>query len=260
MYLILKRSFITTLFVIPMLAVGTALAQEEMDGPPGNIVEMWVIHASDPAAFETAIKAHMPIRKANNDPFDWQVFTNGTGDDLKVYYFRHCCFAWNDRDAYDTWEESAAAVNEDWGKNVDPHVASYEHHFEQIDFENSHWPDGSEPVKFVGVTSYRIKPDGWQAFNAAKDELSQIAINNGWASDGRRWAWVWSVDGKPEVGLAIPYENYADMTDPDPSFFEFLSGQIGAEEAAAKFGAFTAATSGSRYDIYTYRPELSTPE
>jgi hypothetical protein len=260
MYLILKRSICTVLAILLLVAGAPAGAQEEMDGPPGDIVEMWVVHASDPAAFEQAIKAHMPIRKANNDPFDWQVFTNGTGDELNTYYFRHCCFSWNDRDAYDAWEAASTAVEEDWGTNVDPHVASYEHHFEQIDFENSYWPDGSETIKFVGVTTYKIKADGWQAFNGAKDELSQIAINNGWASEGRRWAWVWSVDGRPTVSLAIPYENYADMTDPDPSFFEFLSGQIGAEEAAAKFGAFTAATEGSRYHVYTSRPDLSTPE
>jgi len=260
MYLILKHSIFTALAMFLLIADGPVLAQEEMDGPPGNIVEMWVIHASDSAGFEEALKAHMPVRKANNDPYGWQTFTNGTGDDLNTYYIRHCCFSWNDRDAYDTWEAANPAVQEDWNSKVHPHVASYEHHFEEMDFENSYWPDGSEPVKFVGVTTYKIKADGWQAFNAAKDELSQIAINNGWASDGRRWAWVWSVDGKPTVGLAIPFENYADMTDPDPSYFEFLSGQIGPEEAAAKFEAFTAATRGSSYQIYTYRPDLSTPE
>jgi hypothetical protein len=251
---VMIRVLVLTVFTVTASAV---MAQDEA---PGNVVEMWVVHAKDPAAFETAIKAHMPIRKANGDPFDWQTFTRTTGDELNTYYLRHCCFAWNDRDAYDTWEASATAVNEDWLQNVDPHVASYEHHFEQIDFENSYWPDGEETIKFVGVTTYDISAGSWQTFDAAKNELSQIAINNGWASDEHRWAWISSVDGPTTISLGIPFENYADMTDPEPSFFDFLSGQIGPEAAAEKFAAFTGATDGSHYQIYTHRPELSTPE
>lgn len=244
-----------------LIATSAVFAQEE--GPPGNLAETWVVHVKPGAqgAFEQAIKNHMAVRKANGDPFDWETYMPNTGDDLATYYFRHCCFAWADHDAYDAWENGATEVNEDWSSNVDPNVASYEHHFSEVDFENSHWPEEMSDLMFVGVATYWIKPGAWQQFQAAKNELSQLAMNNGWANDEHHWAWTSAVDGHSTVSIVFPYVNWADMADPDPSFFEFLTEQLGsAEAAAAKFAPMNDATKSTSYTIYTRRPDLSTSE
>ena len=137
-------------------------------------------------------------------------------------------------------------------------MRSYEHHYSEVDFENSHWPEAEGDPAFVAVTTYHIKVGSWQAFNAAKADISQIAINNGWAEAGHAWGWTSAVNGPASVSLAIPESNYADLAGPDPSFFQFLSEHLGSEdEARAKFAALTDATKHITYEIYAHRPDLS---
>ncbi|MDX1556280.1 MAG: hypothetical protein R3212_09660 [Xanthomonadales bacterium] len=244
-----------------VFAIATpAMAQ---DGPPGNVAEMWTVYVdfANQPAFEEAVKGYMALAKEMNAPQHWEAYKKNTGDDFDAYYFRTCCFSWADRDAIDAWHEANPALQENWNANAHPHVSGYEHDFETIDFENSHWPEDMAEPKFVGVTTHKLKSGSGQQFNAVKDELSQIAKNHGWSEQGHEWAWVESVNGKYSVSLAIPHMDYADMADPDPSFFEFLSGHLGSDEAAAaKFEAFSSAIEGSYYEIYTHYPDLSTPD
>jgi len=255
----LKLALRAAVSVFLLLSTAATFAQDE---PPGNLAETWVVHV-DPAngqAFENAIKAHLALRKENEDPFNWSTFVNNTGE-LGAYYFRACCFSWADLDAYNSWANEHPQVQAHWDGNVHPHVAGYKHHFSEVDFENSHWPEAAADFRFVGVTTWMIKPGGWQEFDAVKGEISQIAINKGWASDEHQWGWSSAVDGAQSMSLSIPFTNYADMTSPDPSFFEFLTEQLGSEEAAAnKFAAMNDATEKSSYQIYMRRPDLSTPE
>lgn len=238
---------------------GTALAQE---GPAGSMAEFWTVHVSgdSTAAFEQAIQAHMQLRKDHEDPFHWETFTPITGDDMFVYSFRSCCHAWAEFDAYEAWAGEHAEVEANWNETVHPHVSSYEHGFSEIDMAHSNWPSDEEgPIKFVGVTSFKLKPGGRQQFQATLAELSQIALNNGWA-DEHNWAWAMIVNGKPTVNLVFPFKDYADMAPPEQSFFEFLSERLGSDEAAAaKLAGFSESTYGSTYQIYRHRPELSTP-
>lgn len=242
-----------------LLASGTtAFAQDE---PAGNIVEMWTFHVAKDniAEFEEAMKAHVALRKEAGDPFHWETYTKNTGS-LGGYYVRACCFAWADRDAYESWYADHPQVAEHFQANVDPLVKGYEHDFEETDFENSHWPEDSGPFKYVGVTTYKLAPGGWSAVSAARREISQAAINEGWASDENRWAWALSVNGHPSIALVVPFKNYADMAEPEPNFYQFLGEAIGEDETQALFEKFSSGTKGSHYEIYTYRPELSTPE
>lgn len=241
------------------LLCGNAVAQE---APPGNLAETWVVHVdiANGEAFEEAIKAHMALRKENEDPFTWNTYVNNTGE-MGAYYFRTCCFAWADRDAYDGWEQEHPQIGEHWDANVNPNVKGYEHHFSELDFENSHWSEEMSDPKFVGVTTWMIKPGGWQQFDSVKSEISQLAINNGWASDEHQWGWSSGVNGRPQVSLVIPHAGYADMAPSDPSFFQFLSEQLGSAEAAAqKFAAMSEASEKTYYEIFMHRPDLSTPE
>lgn len=250
---------ITVLTAFLLTLAAPVIAQ---DGPPGDIAEMWVMHVDSSRAgeFESAFKQHLALRTENEDPFNWQVFMANTGDSLGTYYVRTCCFAWSGRDDYEAWEASHPQVQEHWNADVHPNVSSYEHHFEQMDFANSYWPADMPVPKFVGVTDFKIKQGGYREFNAAKEAMSQIAINEGWGGDENQWAWGSMINGPAVVSLVIPYSDYADMADPDTTFFEFLTEQAGAEEAGAIFERFNSAIKGSRYEIYTHRPDLSTSE
>ncbi len=242
-----------------LLAFGTtAIAQDE---PAGNIVEMWTFHVAkdNNAEFEEAMKAHVALRKEAGDPFHWETYTKHTGS-LAGYYVRACCFTWADRDAYEGWYADNPQVAEHFQANVDPLVKGYEHDFEEMDFENSHWPPDSGPFRYVGVTTYKIAPGGWSAVSEAKRKLSQAGINEGWASDEHRWAWASSVNGHPSIALVVPFKNYADMAEPEPNFYQFLSEALGEDEVQALFEQFSSGTKGTHYEIYTHRPDLSMPE
>jgi hypothetical protein len=244
------------------LMLATIMPAFAQDGPPANIAEMWTMHVNpaQQSAFEEAFKAHVALRKENEDPFHWEVFTPNTGSDLSTYHVRTCCFGWPGRDAYDAWEADHPQIMEHWNSDLHAHVNSYEHDFEEFDFANSHWPqEGPEPM-FVGVTEYEIKPGMYPVVNAAKAELSQLGINEGWASDSRTWAWSSAVNGATRISLVIPFENYTDMVEPDPTYFEFLVEQLGEERAMKLFEKFNSGVASISYHIYTHRPDLSTPD
>lgn len=248
-----------TLMVVLALSININAMADDHEGPTSGIAETWVVTvdmASQPA-FEEAFKAHMAVRAEAGDSRHWDVYTSHTGSSMNTYYIRSCCTQWADHDAYEAWGQDNPNVAADWNENVHPHVANYGHHYSMVDFANSHWPEGTG-YKFVGVTSYEIAPGSGQAFDAAKAELSQAALTGGWSETGQAWAWSSSVDGEYSVSLAIPHENYADMAQPDPTFFEYLSEHMGSAEAAQEaFGRFTAATEGSSYKIYAHRPDMS---
>lgn len=256
---ILKYTHLLAMAVLLAFSLAVQADDDESDDA-GNIAEAWMMTvdmASQPA-FEEAFKAHLEVRKQHDDPFEWHTYVQETGNAMSTYLVRACCFAWADKDSYETWGEENPEVSADWGENVHPHVSSYGHHYSTVDFANSNWPEDAGNHQFVGVTDYQVKNGHGQAFELVKGELSQIALNEGWAEAGHHWAWTAAVDGPNTVHLVIPHENYADMAAPEQTFFQFLSEHLGSDEAAAEiFQRFNAATDGSEYNIFRHRTDMS---
>jgi len=61
------------------------------------------------------------------------------------------------------------------------------------------------------------------------------------------------------VQIVTSKENYADMESPEPSFFEFLTEKLGAEEAGMVFANFGSGFTSSDYTIWRRDDSLSTP-
>ena len=61
------------------------------------------------------------------------------------------------------------------------------------------------------------------------------------------------------VMIVASKANYADMQPSEPSFFEFVTEQLGAEEAGATFAQFGAGFTGSDYTVWKYDENLSSP-
>ena len=246
---------LTPLFILLAMTLScSALAQPGS----GNLAEGWAmtVKKGQQVNFEAAFKAHGAIRKENGDPRNWSVYVPVTGDDLTVYFVRTCCYAWADQDAYTEWESQHPAVMTDWFENVDQYVENYGHYFTEMDWDNSHWNEG-QVVRYVGVTDYAILPGKAAEFHAARRELSQIAINQGWADD-HSWAWSDQVGGKPSASLVVPFASFADMGDDEESFYNFIIEHKGQEGAAALVENFADSVKGSKYSIWAHRPDLST--
>jgi hypothetical protein len=127
-----------------------------------------------------------------------------------------------------------------------------------VDWSNSHWNEGADSSRLYGVTEWAIKGGHGAGFAAAREKMSQIAINQGWANTERNWAWMTTVGGRSTESIVIPYKNYADMAPGEESFFQFLSKHLGSEEAAGDLlKSLSAASWGSSYTVWEHRPDLS---
>jgi hypothetical protein len=250
----LKRSAIGLSLLLFFTAPAALMAQETA----GNLSESWTmtVKRGQQAAFETALKNHVKVRSESGDPRNWQVYVPVTGTEMSRYVIRACCFTWADQDTFTSWTMNTPSVMGDWYANVDQYVESYAHYFSQVDLDNSHWVSADQPVSLIGVTDYQVAAGKALKFAAARQEVSQIALNQGWAAD-HHWAWMEQIGGKPMVSLAIPFENYAAMATPGQDFMTFVAEKKGAEAAAALFRRFASGISGSQYTIWMHRPDLS---
>lgn len=225
---------------------------------PGTLAEEWfmTVKADHQADFENAISAHSKVRAAHGDPRRWDVYTMVTGDDLNTYIFRACCFTWKDQDAYMAWEDDNLEVMSDWAKNAHPHVEKYAHYFDDMDLANSFWPDDEKPVNYLGVMEFFVAAGQRSSLSAARAEISQIALNQGWSAAGHRWAWTDRIGGEAVTALVVPFENYAGMQPGGETFIEFLIDHLGEDAAMELQRRFSASVSSSKYTILRYRPEL----
>ena len=228
------------------------------DPPP--LAEMWMMvpKAGHAQELNEALKKHMDFRSEQGDPWRWDTYTPLLGEDLARVGVRSCCHNWADIDAYGEWSRSKPAVGAHFIEHVAPHVEKYAHYYEEIDWAGSHWNDKGPEYKYFAVTEFALKAGHAAEFHAARDKMSQIAINQGWANDERSWIWATTIGGKPTVSVVVPHENFASMADKGEGFMDFLARNLGSEEAAAELlQQFSAATWGSDYQVWVHRAEFS---
>lgn len=232
-----------------------ALAQQ-----PPALAETWsmVPKAEHRAKFFEGLKAHMAFRTEAGDPWVWKTYTPMLGDDLDPVIVRACCFGWADLDSYREWSEANPEVNANFQENVGQYTESYGHFLNRIAWNDSNTKGDWSSYRYFAVTDFSIKSGMGGEFDAAREALSQIAINNGWATEDRPWVWSTSIGGTPSESLVVPYARFADMAPPEKSFFDFLVGVMGSEEAAnALFARLTSAIDEQEYQIWELHEDFS---
>ncbi|NNK37474.1 MAG: hypothetical protein HKP03_03270 [Xanthomonadales bacterium] len=242
---------------IVLLALLLPLGAAAADDPP-PLAEEWLVtvkqgHMSD---FLAAVKAHGEFRAGNGDSRDWQIYTASLADGLNQVSIRYCCFDWSDQDAYDEWARANPQVLEHWMSTADPHIEKIEHYFEEMDWTNSHWNEGE--YRFYTVRTFELKSGHEGDFDTARDTMSQIAINQGWANESRSWIWGTMIGGSQSVYVVVPHKNYASIGSGDDSFTRFLGEKLGSEEAARELmKQFSASTWSSSLQLWEHHPGLS---
>ena len=248
-------------FVLSVLAVlffmlpATSMAEDS----PAPLSEMWVASpkAGQAKEFYAALAEHMALRSESGDPRKWQTFTPMLGDNLDRVAMRTCCFNWADQDSYGEWNDKNKAVDEHFMEHVAPHAENWEHYFESVNWENSHWVESAGPYKLFAVTEFHVIPGHAAEFKAARDKILQIALNQGWATEENSWMWSTTVGGKPIESIVVPHKNFASMDRADQTFSRFLSRHLGDDAAAALLQQFAASTKGSNFQIWELREEYS---
>jgi hypothetical protein len=228
------------------------------DAPP-PLAEMWMVtpKAGQGSELRKALAEHMKFRAENGDPRSWQVYTPLLGEKLSQVGIRFCCFNWADQDAYREWSKNAKKVGEHLEKHVAPHAEHWAHYFESINWGNSHWTDSADSATLFAVTEFTVKPGQAAEFKVARDEILQIALNQGWATDQNSWIWSSTIGGAPKESIVIPHANFASMDREEESFSQFLAKHMGADAAASLMKQFASSTSGSEYQIWELQKDLS---
>lgn len=256
-----KKLLIRSLCALLLLfSVAPFAAAQEI---PPKLSEVWVLEIKPGAgeAFRAGIGAHMAFRQEQGDPRAWQAYVPLLGDELNRFAVRYCCFEWADVDAYRAWDSNNPEVGAHYVEHIAPHVAGAAHYFETIDWANSHWGEAGGPYRLFAVNEFHVQPDNADDFDEARVKMSQIAIEQGWAADGRDWLWMTRIGAAPVRSVVVPHRNFASLDDGRGSFADFLAAQMGsADKAAELMHQFTGAFEGSSYQIWEHQPELSMPE
>ncbi|MGJ8663397.1 MAG: hypothetical protein ACSHWU_07095 [Marinicella sp.] len=234
-----------------MLMPALCLAEEKA---PTLLSDSWTItpKADHVADFEAAFKEHLAMRTEKGDTRHWDTYVAVTGDKLNSYIVRSCCKPWAEQDTYSKWSQET--LGNHFNETVNPFVESYAHNFTVIDTENSNWGDDVK-ANFVGVTYFATKVGKGKKMGEAIAEMSTVAKDNGWP---RSWSWFYPVGGTGGVGLATPFENFADMAPMEESFYAFTKKHLKSEKKADKlFEKFNSTFSSAEYVIYRHRKDMS---
>lgn len=234
------------------------IAQEGEAPPPLSDVWIMVVKPGMNDEFDEAMAAHMRFRKTAGESREWNAFRVVAGHNMQPVGFRSCCFEWADFDAHEA-ENEELGLADHFNANVGRYVDHFHHYFETSDWANSHWPDEGTNGPYYGVTRWTVKQGAGAAADEAKDKMSQLALNEGWANDDNNWLWFSREIGNEEIALVSSFKSYADMEPPEQSFFEFAAEQMGEAEAAAMFDAFGSGFEDSEYTIWRLDETLSTP-
>ncbi len=256
-----KTSFMASLAGIAVLALPLSLiAQEEEADAPDPLSDVWmmIVKPGMEAQFNEAVVTHMQFRKDAGEAREWQAYRVVLGHNMAPIGFRACCFDWADLDVYAaTDEEKGLTAN--FNENVGQYVDHFHHYFEVSDWENSHWPETGTSGPYYGVTTWTNKQGADPASGAAMEEMSQLALTEGWADDENNWLWMSRVGGDEMISLISSFENFADMAPPEQSFFEYAVEKRGEEAAGEMLEAFGSGFENSDYTIWKLDESLSTP-
>lgn len=256
-----NTSFLASLAGLAIVTIPLGLSAQEDPGdapPPLSDVWVMVVKPGMNAEFDAAMAAHIRFRKNAGESRDWNAYRVAVGHNMKPIAFRSCCFDWADLDAHEAESDELGLV-EHFGENVGQYVDHFHHYLEKSDWKNSHWPDEGTSGPYFGVTTWTVNQGSGPSASAAKDKMSQLALNEGWAKDDNNWLWFSREVGNAEITLVSSFENFADMAPDEQTFFEFAAENLGDEEAAAMFSDFGSGFEQSEYAIWKLDESLSTP-
>ena len=259
-----KTSYLVSLAGVAALMLPLSLLAQDEEAEaeaPAPLSDVWIVVVKPgmETQFNDAMATHLQFRKDAGESRTWQAYRVAVGHNIAPIQYRSCCFNWADLDDHQA-EDTEKGLSDNFQATVGQYIEHYHHYLEQTDWENSHWPETGTSGPYYGVTSWTNKQGRGPAASAAMEKMSQLAITEGWANDDNNWLWLSRIGGDEMTAIASSYENYADMTPPEQSFFEYAVEQLGEEEAGEMFGEFGNGFDDSDYTIWVHDESISTPE
>jgi hypothetical protein len=237
-------------FVAGAFAIAPA---QEM--PEGNIVRVFFIKAKTgmEEQLADAIKEHAAIRKEENDPWEWYVWTVVNGNNLGTIVVRSGLKKWSDFDEYKFYPDR---VTNHWRDTVAPLVAKEWSEITEVDLENVRWPEDESKAKYVEVYKYYLKPEKVMQFTKAYGLVHKAVIEANWDV---HYAWEMIANGGsgPCYYLDIPFENWAAMKGPDKELGEVMVEVYGEEKAGKIFDMFYGSIYKYESMMVAFQPDMS---
>ena len=255
----MKKSFWIAVIAALVLPLGAVADHHEAAEQPAPLTDVWLMvpKRGMEADFTAAVAKHMAFRVKAGESRSWLAFRPVLGENLAVVQYRSCCFDYADLDT-NMAESAKLGLDEDWNSNVDPYVEHYHHYFDVNDWENSHWPDGSDGP-YYAVSSWKLKENTGPGSGEARKKFSQMAIKEGWA-EGHNWLWLQPRGGEPRLALVTSMESLADLAPEENTFFEFVSEKMGsAEDAMKMLDQFGSSFASSDFTVWMHDTAISTP-
>ncbi len=92
----------------------------------------------------------------------------------------------------------------------------------------------------------------------ALNKIQKAAVDGKWPNS---YAVSNTIGGTGGMTVVFPYESYASMQEPEPTFMKVLGTSLGSEDAAkATMKQLNESFSETHTTIYMVRPDLSTPK
>lgn len=221
---------------------------------PQVLSETWVMTPKTGQSEDmlNGIKKHSDYREKLEDPRAWRFYSPILGNQLDKLAIRTFGFSWADMDTYNEWVSKNDA-QKNFNMNVDKYVSNYEHYISVIDTDNSDW--GPEvKYRYVGMTSYVVKPGHRTAIERDKKIMSDAAKAKNWPFN---WEWSDSVTGRDMLMLAVPYKDWASMAPPETTFAEVIVNHLGDEAEAKKlFERWSSHFSSTEYNVWALREDM----
>jgi hypothetical protein len=244
-------------FAFPFLFI-LALALLPATTQAQDMTRFWEFtpKAGNTPAFVEAFRAHVEYRKELGDPWSWYVYETVVGKDFGKFYVASWNHTWADFDAYDQWENGAAA-SAHFQATVSPLVEEMTTNISQSNRQMERMPaDPNWVPGFVNVTTFFINPAKQGQFNEMimkwHEAIEAADMDVYYASD------FLAAGGEgPLFSIAIMGDNWASFAEPDPTMEQVMVAHFGEEEAMEIFTSF-----GESYHYYDNmivrpRPDLS---
>ena len=217
----MKKSFWIAVIAALVLPLGAVADNHEAAAEQPPLTDVWLMvpKRGMEADFTAAVAKHMAFRVKAGESRSWMAFRPVLGKNLSVVQYRSCCSDYAGLDK-NMAEGAKLGLDKDWNTNVDPYVEHYHHYFDVNDWENSHWPDGSNGP-YYGVTSWKVKENVGPGSGEARKKFSQMAKKEGWA-EGHNWLWLQPIGGEPRLAIVTSMENLAELAPEENTFFDFV--------------------------------------
>lgn len=247
-----KYRFVSSFIFIFVMALGTVPAQGQ------ELVRFWKFtpKLGQEAAFEGALRGHMEFRKAQGDPWDWQIYEVVVGEDVGSYFAASWSHTWEDFDAYDAFE-GGAAMGAHFQATAGATLESMETTINDGAQGVKKLPeDPNQEFNLVNVTEFYLFPGKQAAFNQALMKFDEAI--KGANMDFYYTSDVLVVGGSgPVYSIAGLGSSWADFADPDPTMEQVMIETYGEEEAMEIFTAFGESVHHWESFVVRYRPDLS---